>query len=510
MLVSYIRMNIPRSRFPSEIPRTLPSWVTIRLGLIYSLLILLPSLLVSSCNRAPEHPNIIIILADDMGYGDLGVYNSESKIPTPHLDRIAREGMRFTDAHSPSAVCTPTRYGLLTGRYAWRTHMKRGVLHGYSKSLIDTTRLTLPKLLQQNGYTTAAIGKWHLGLGSVEPVDYNELLLPGPNTLGFDYFFGIPASLDFAPYVYVENERVIQAPTDSIARSEHRRRGGGGFWRAGPIAPDFRHVDVLPVMISKAVEFIDDHGQSSPFFLYIPLSAPHTPWLPDSSYIGTTGAGMYGDFMTQVDDTIGDIYDAINRNGITDQTILVVTSDNGAHWPPDDIESYGHRANGKFRGQKADIWEGGHRVPFIVRWPKKVDAGSESDQLVSLTDLMATFASLVQVELPVDAGEDSYDILGVLLGEAPSLRTSMVQHSLRGFFALRDGNWKLIPHRGSGGFSEPREYVPEPEEPAGQLYNLATDIHESVNLYNEYPEKVAGLEALLEQIQIQEHSRPVP
>ncbi len=484
--------------------------MTIQLWLTHMILFLPAILLVSSCNRAPEYPNIVVILADDMGYGDPGIYNSESKIPTPHIDRIAREGMRFTDAHSPSAVCTPTRYGLLTGRYAWRTEMKRGVLNGYSKSLIDTTRLTLPKLLQQNGYVTRAIGKWHLGLGSVEPVDYTKPLLPGPNSLGFDYFFGIPASLDFAPYVYVENERAIQAPTDTIARSEHRRRGGGGFWRAGPIGPDFRHADVLPITTSRAVDFIDDHAESGPFFLYIPLSAPHTPWLPDSSYIGTTGAGMYGDFMAQVDSAIGEINDALDRSGIAKHTILVITSDNGAHWPPNDIESYGHRANGTFRGQKADIWEGGHRVPFIVRWPGKVEPESVSDQLVSLTDLMATFASIVQVELPLDAGEDSYDFLGVLLGEGPTLRTSMVQHSHRGFFALRDGNWKLIPHRGSGGFSEPREYTPEPGEPSGQLYNLATDHHESVNLYNDYPEKVAELKALLEQIQIQGHSRPHP
>ncbi len=388
--------------------------------------------------------------------------------------------------------------------------MKRGVLDGYSKSLIDTTRLTLPQLLQQNGYVTGAIGKWHLGLGPIEPVDYSQRLAPGPNALGFDYFYGIPASLDFPPYVYVHNEWAVQAPTDTVRRSEHRRRGGGGFWRAGPISPDFDHADVLPVTTLKAVEFIDGHTDSAPFFLFVPLSAPHTPWLPDSSYVGTTEAGMYGDFVAQVDDAVGDIFDALNRNDIADKTLLIVTSDNGAHWPPGDVELYGHRANGELRGQKADIWEGGHRVPFIVRWPERVEAGAVSDQLVSLTDLMATAASIVQEELPLDAAEDSYDILKVLQGDAPGLRTSMVQHSLNGFFALRDGDWKLIPHRGSGGFSEPREYIPEPGEPAGQLYNLSADLRESVNLYDEHPEKVAELEELLEQLQTQGYSRTLP
>ena len=501
---------MPNSPSSPEVEHVLYRSVTTRILSINTLLFLLPALLISSCDRVPDRPNIVVILADDMGYGDTGAYNSESKISTPHIDRVARDGMRFTDAHSPSAVCTPTRYGLLTGRYAWRTHMKRGVLVGYSKSLIDTTRLTLPQLLQQNGYATGAIGKWHLGLGSIEPVDYYQRLAPGPNALGFDYFYGIPSSLDFPPYVYVHNEWVVQAPTDTIGRSEHRRRGGGGFWRAGAIAPDFDHADVLPVTTLKAVEFIDGHADSAPFFLFVPLSAPHTPWLPDSSYMGTTGAGMYGDFVAQVDDVVGDIFDALDRNGIADKTLLIVTSDNGAHWPPGDVEHYGHRANRELRGQKADIWEGGHRVPFIARWPERVEAGAVSDQLVSLTDLMATAASIVQVELPPDAAEDSYDILGLLQGTSSGLRTSMVQHSLNGFFALRDGDWKLIPHRGSGGFSEPRDYIPEPGEPAGQLYNLSVDLSESVNLYDEHPEKVAELEELLEQIQTQGHSRPLP
>ena len=249
-------------------------------------------------------PNVVLILADDMGYGDAGAYNPASEVPTPHLDRLAAEGMRFTDAHSPSAVCTPTRYGLLTGRYAWRTSLKEGVLYGYSPLLVDTTRLTLASLLKAHGYATAAVGKWHLGLGSGERTDYGRPLRPGPLQLGFDRFFGIPASLDMTPYVYVEDERLVAAPTDSIGASEMRRRGGGGFWRAGPIAPGFRHADVLPRLAERAVAYVEEQATSAdvrPFFLYFPLPAPHTPWLPTAPFEGESGAGPYGDFAVQVD-----------------------------------------------------------------------------------------------------------------------------------------------------------------------------------------------------------------
>ena len=365
--------------------------------------------------QAAPPPNIVVILADDMGYGDPGAWNPDSKVPTPHIDRLAAEGMRFTDAHSPSAVCTPTRYGLLTGRYAWRTRLTQGVLVGYSPNLIDTTRLTLPGMLRQAGYATAGIGKWHLGLGDAERTDYAQPLRPGPVSLGFDYYFGIPSSLDFEPYVWFENDRVEQLPTDSIEAS--RPCCKEDFYRGGGIAPDFRHVDVLPRTVEKSVEYVMQAGDK-PFFLYVPFSAPHTPWLPTEPFQGSSGAGTYGDFAVQVDAGVGDILNALDEAGVAENTLVVFTSDNGAHWLPYEIEMFDHRANLDWRGMKADIYEGGHRVPFVARWPGRIEAGSVSHELISLVDLMATFASVTGQMLPDDAGEDSYDLTPVLLGES--------------------------------------------------------------------------------------------
>ncbi len=459
-----------------------------------------------------ELPNIVVILADDMGYGDPGSYNPASRIPTPNIDRLAGEGMRFTDAHSPSAVCTPTRYGLLTGRYAWRTRLKSGVLVGYSSALIEEGRLTLASLLQHSGYATAAVGKWHLGLGSVEPTDYEQPLRPGPNAVGFDYFFGIPASLDMAPYVYVENEALVEPPTDSVEASVERRQGGNGFWRAGPIAPGFRHIDVVPALTGEAVDFIQrQQGSGSPFFLYLPFSAPHTPWLPTEEFAGRSGAGPYGDFAVQVDSAIGSVLGALVSTSVVDDTLVIVTSDNGAHWLESDIQQHGHRANGELRGQKADIWEGGHRVPFIASWPGRIAAGSSSDETITHTDLLATVADIVGATLPPGAGEDSYSVLPALLGEpldAP-LREATVHHSHRGLFAIRQGPWKLILGLGSGGFTEPISVEPAVGEPPGQLYNLDEDPGEATDLYATHPDVVARLGALLEKYRQSGRSAPI-
>ena len=462
-------------------------------------------LLAFSCAQpTPERlPNIVLILADDMGYGDPGCYNPDSKVPTPNIDRIAREGMRLTDAHSPSAVCTPTRYGLLTGRYAWRTQLKSGVLWGYSSNLIDTSRTTIPSLLKTRGYTTGGVGKWHLGLGEGDSTDYNQPLKPGPLDHGFDYYYGIPASLDMQPYVYFENDRVVQEPTESVDASAHRRQEGGGFWRAGPIAPDFEHIDVLPVITEKAVDFIDQHAQSpeNPFFLYFPLTAPHTPWLPEDEFRGKSGAGYYGDFAVQVDWVVGQVLDALDRNGAADETLIVFTSDNGAHWYPADIERFEHSANGGLRGQKADIWEGGHRVPFVVRWPGRIAAGSLSDETTTHTDLLATFAAVAGAEAPPSGGGDGYNMLPVWLGEELDhpVRPQTIHHSLRGMFSIREGDWKLIEGLGSGGFTQPAIIEPEAEGPAGQLYNLRDDPSEENNLYLERPEVVERLQRLLDE-----------
>ncbi|MCH8048063.1 MAG: arylsulfatase [Planctomycetes bacterium] len=463
--------------------------------------------------ETPRLPNIVFILADDMGYGDPGCYNPESKIPTPNIDSLARDGMRFTDAHSPSAVCSPTRYGVLTGRYSWRTRMKRGVLGGYSRALIDPKRVTVASFLKQHGYATGCVGKWHLGLGSAAKTDYTKPLTPGPNSLGFDYFFGIPASLDMTPYVFVRNERVVALPTEKIAGSGMRRKGGGGFWRGGGIAPGFRHIDVLPTCSQEAVKFIEgqaDRAAVKPFFLYFPLSAPHTPWMPTKEFVGKSGAGPYGDFTAQVDWTVGQVVEALKRTKQFDNTLLIVTSDNGAHWLPTDIKKFGHRANGQLRGQKADIHEGGHRVPFIARWPGNIKPGTTSDQTICHTDLLATVAAVIGEKLPNGAGPDSYNILPALVGEAKDrpIREATVHHSVSGMFAIRQGPWKLVLGRGSGGFTAPRVIKPKPGEPKGQLYHLGDDPGEKKNVYLEKPEVVKRLTTLLKRYRTEGHSRP--
>lgn len=463
--------------------------------------------------KPKRRPNVIFMMADDMGYGDLRCYNAKSKVPTPNMDRLATQGMRFTDVHTPSSVCTPTRYGVLTGRYAWRTRLKRGVLVGDSPALIDVKRMTLASLLKKHGYHTGGVGKWHLGLGSAAKTDYFKPLHPCPTDYGFDSYFGIPASLDFQPYVYIENDHAVAPPTLKIKGSKQVRRGGRGFWRAGGIAPGFKHAKVLPTMMEKAVGFIERHAKSradKPFFLYFPLTAPHTPWLPTKPFRGKSGAGAYGDFVAQVDFTVGKVVETLDRLKLADNTLLVLTSDNGAHWTPGDIKKFGHRANWRLRGQKADAWDGGHRVPFIVRWPGVVKPGTKSNEILCLTDFFATAAAIVGEKLPANAGEDSFNFLPVLKGSSlkKPIREAVVHHSVAGMFAIRKGNWKLILGRGSGGFSRPRFIKPKPGEAKGQLYDLSQDASEKRNVYLEHPDVVKSLTALLDGYKKNGRSRP--
>ncbi len=472
---------------------------------------------------ADEKPNIIFIMADDMGYGDLGCYNRDSKIPTPNMDRLAKEGIRFTDAHSPSAVCTPTRYGVLTGRYCWRTRLKRGVLNGYSPSLIDTRRMTVASLLKQYGYATACIGKWHLGLGSDKRTDFSKPLAPGPNALGFDYFYGISASLDMPPYCYIENDRVVKEPTLTVEAGEASK---DGWWRKGPIAPGFKHVDVMPTLTEKAVAYIDKHAKSSrnsPFFMYFALPAPHCPIAPADFVKGRSQAGGYGDYVVEVDWAVGEVMKALEQNGFAENTLIMVTSDNGSpgrtkikRAPYSIIEVYGHYPSGDLRGIKADIWDGGHREPFVARWPARIRAGSTSDELICLTDLLATCAAVVGAKLPPllsstrrRGGEDSYSILPALLGKKMDkpIREAVVHHSGSGMFAVRQGKWKLILGRGSGGFTKPSRVKPKPGEPRGQLYDLHKDPAETNNVWAEHPGIVQRLTNLLEKYRKQGHSR---
>ncbi len=450
-----------------------------------------------------RRPNVVIILADDMGWGDPGCYNAQSKTPTPNIDRLAAQGMKFTDAHSPSSVCTPTRYGLLTGRYAWRTSLKSGVLQGYDPLLVEKGRMTIASLLKQHGYNTGAVGKWHLGFGNEKPVDYAKPLVPGPNAVGFDYFFGIPSSLDFTPYVYVENQRATALPSETVAASKHQREGGKGFWRGGEAAPGFKHEETLEILADKAVGFTHNQSKDKPFFLYFPLTAPHTPWLPSNEFRGRSGAGDYGDFVTQTDAVVGRVMKALDDARLGADTLMIFTSDNGAHWLPGEIDKFGHRANGPWRGQKADIWEGGHRVPFIARWQGRIKPNTVSDELICLTDLMATIAEVIGVAPPKNAAEDSYNILPALLGEKRKrpIREAIAHHSVDGTFAIRQEEWKLALGLGSHGFSDPRTIDPKPGEPAGQLYNLKEDPGEKNNLWLQKPEIVARLTALLEKHQ---------
>jgi arylsulfatase A len=480
---------------------------------------------------AETRPNIVFILADDLGIGDLGCYNSKSKVATPNMDRIAAEGMRFNDAHTPSSVCSPTRYGVLTGRYAWRSRLKKGVLWGYSRSLIEPGRETVASLLKKQGYATAAVGKWHLGLQRTDPsvkepvpdasavlpedhphaVDYSKPLSPGPNAFGFDYFFGIPASLDMNPYVYVENDHVVEAATDEVARSAHRRQGGGGVWRGGKIAPSFKHIDVLPRIAEKATEWLGKQSAEKPFFLYFPLSAPHTPWVPTEEFMKDSKVGYYGGFVAQVDWVVGQVLKTLDERGLADNTLIVMTSDNGSHWPGSDITKWNHAANMHYRGQKADIWEAGHRVPFLVRWPGHVSKQSTSEKTICLTDFMATAAEVTGATLSDAAGEDSFSLLPELIGrrsaETPS-RPPVVHHSLGGTFAIRKDNWKLVVgNLGSGGFSSPKNVKPKPGGPAGQLYDLSSDPSEKNNLYDQNAQIVNDLRTRLNSIKVIGRSR---
>ena len=476
------------------------------------------------CTRKTEHtkgehkhlikgPNIVYILADDLGYGDVSCLNEDGKINTRNIDSIAKAGMIFTDAHSGSAVCTPTRYGIMTGRYCWRTRLKSGVLGGWSKPLMKLDRITVASMLKANGYNTGCVGKWHLGWDwaitnetadaedwdlDAENVDFSRPITNGPTTRGFDYYFGIAGSLDMAPYVYVENDMPTAVPDRIIDGSKGKK-----FWRKGAIAPDFEHIDVLPTLTKKAVRFINSQPEDERFFLYFPLSAPHKPIMPDKEFQGKSGLNEWGDFVLQVDWTVGQILKALKQKGFEDNTLIILTSDNGATPGADfaHLEKLGHDPSYIFRGHKADIFEGGHRIPFIAKWPGKIKPGSKSAETICLTDLMATAADIVNYKLPDNAGEDSVSILPALLSKKyqKPLREATVHHSINGSFSIRKGKWKLELCPGSGGWSDPRSNSEKAKAlPLVQLYNLKKDIEETKNLQDKFPEKVQELTDLLQ------------
>jgi len=437
-----------------------------------------------------ERPNIVFILCDDLGYGDVRCLNPAGKIATPQMDRLAAGGMKFTDAHSGSAVCTPTRYGVLTGRYAWRTRLQSGVLLGYNPPLIAADRLTVPALLKQHGYHTAGLGKWHLGLTvSRDPKD--TAVRDGPTTRGFDYFFGISASLDMPPFAFIENDHFTQAPTATKA-----------WVRKGAAAPDFEAVDVLPTLTRKAEEYLAQRAAAQgPFFLYLALTSPHTPIVPTKEWQGKSGLNAYGDFVMQTDATVGRVLDALEKNGLTTNTLVFFASDNGCSPAAGTaaMEKKGHFASGPYRGYKADIFDGGHRIPFIARWPGHIRAGSTSEQLVCLTDLLATCADLLGAKLPANAGEDSVSLLPALLGTATGpLQAAVVHHSINGSFALRQGRWKLEFCGDSGGWSAPKPRSAEARKlPPLQIYDLTADVGERRNVFQAHPDVVADLAKLM-------------
>ncbi len=450
-----------------------------------------------------DKPNIVVILVDDMGYGDPGCFNSESKIPTPHIDLLARDGMRFTDAHAPGPLCHMSRYGLMTGRYPFRTNVNVWA----KQPLIDVKQMTVASLSQAQDYRTAMVGKWHLGF---QEDGYDKPLPGGPVDRGFDSYFGIRASTDIPPYFYIRDHQAVQPPTDHIEanRSEGWSPIQGKFWRDGGIAPNLKLHDVLPRFTNEAIQVIESHADDEqdtrPLMLYLAYPAPHTPWLPAKEFVGKSGAGMYGDFLMMVDSEIGRVLATLRKAGMEEDTLLVFTSDNGPVWYDTDTERFGHDSSGGLRGMKADAWEAGHRMPFIVRWPQRVQAGTMSRQLVCFTDLMATFADLFGVTLPVEAGPDSFSFLPTLTGQkqaTTSMRTRFVMRAgSAASMTIRSGEWKLITGLGSGGFSKPSRVKSGPGEPHGQLYNLAEDISETTNLYAKHPEIVAQLTAEMKTI----------
>lgn len=441
----------------------------------------------TSSAAAADRPNIVLIFCDDLGYGDVQCLAPEtSKIPTPHADRLASEGMIFTDAHSGSSVCTPTRYGLLTGRYAWRTRLQKGVVTGFAPSLIDENRPTVGSFLQTNGYATACIGKWHLDFDYEDPATGATLkqknhktppvgaVIPdGPLTRGFDYYHGFHHARNME--AVIENDRVVEH--DAV-------------------------VNMLPRLTRKAVDYIDQRaGKDEPFFLYIPLGSPHTPIVPSDEWKGKSGLGDYGDFVMQTDNVVGEVTAALARHGLADETLVLFSSDNGcskvAGIPK--LAAQGHAVSAHLRGSKADIWDGGHRIPFIARWPKKIEAGSTNDELICLVDFFASVADIIDTPVPDDSCEDSVSFLPTFSKQPiESTRSGVIHHSVSGHFAFRQGPWKLILARGSGGWTSPKENQVDQNAPIAQLYNLDTDPGEQSNLYVEEPEIAERLFKLLE------------
>lgn len=442
----------------------------------------------------PENPHIVLILVDDMGYGDVGCFNPQSRIPTPNIDSLARDGMRFTDAHSAGALCHPSRYGLLTGQYPVRANPDQW----RTRATIAEDQITLPAMLKSAGYHTAMVGKWHLGFNEKS---YDEPMPGGPVDRGFDSFFGIRASTDIPPYFYIRDRRAVAVPTLAIESSKSPDWSPiqGAFWREGTIAPDLQLNQVLPDFAEEALKIIRDHPQTypkNPLFLYFALPSPHTPWLPTEKFLGRSQVGLYGDFVMMVDDVVGQALNALEGSGLARKTLVLFSSDNGPVWYPGDVERFHHDSAGGWRGMKSDAWEAGHRIPWIMRWINRIPHGSTCPRTIGFVDLLSTLADLVGCRLTEAETRDSVSFFPCFTdpsGGVMAQRPPLLIRSGGGLNTVRHGPWKVIQGLGSGGFSQPAHIKPMPNQPNCQLYNLSLDPKESVNLASVHPHIVDQL-----------------
>lgn len=478
-------------------------------------------------------PNIVIIYADDMGYGDLNIQNPDSKIPTPNLDQLASEGMRFTDAHSSSGICSPSRYALLTGTYHWRR--QHGIVQSFGKPFFEESDVTLPQVLQKSGYTTACIGKWHLGWNwqfknepsgemirrgkpvkfyQSQDIDWSKPIAGGPLDRGFDYYFG-DGTINFPPYAWVENDKVLEFPTvnQNIENSSHATKEGNWEFRPGPMVEGWDPYNVLPTLTKKAVDYVNKQTKDNPFFLYFALPSPHAPIIPNDEFIGTSEAGGYGDFMVQTDWVAGQVLNALKEKGLDENTLVIFSADNGPEkYAFARAEKYDHYSMGDFRGLKRDVWEGGHHVPFIVKWPGKIDAGSVSDEVISQVDIMATLAAVTNAEVPKNAAPDSYNFLPVLTGREyiSPLREATVHNTYENVWGLRQGKWLYI-NASSGGHSKMPDSFKKLRnyhnfETESLLFNMENDHEQRINLYSRHPDKIEDMAHLLQKYREQGYS----
>ncbi|MEM7473776.1 MAG: arylsulfatase [Planctomycetota bacterium] len=481
-----------------------------------------------------SHPNIVVIYADDLGYGDVQCYNADrGKIPTPNMDRLASQGMRFTDGHSSSGVCSPSRYTILTGRYHWRSRLQSGIVGLWGPPLIPSERTTIASLAKKAGYTTACIGKWHLGWNwpiskekkelfrttgykgkkDLEATDeqkaawqetFSQPIPGGPCGVGFDEYFGTDVP-NWPPYCFIENDRTVGIPSEYADAKLFIKNQAS---QQGPALEGWTLEPILPALGDRASAFIQREAKTAePFLLYMPLTSPHTPLSVNEAWKGKSGLNLYADFVMETDAVVGQVLDALETNGAAQNTLVLFTSDNGCA-PYIDVaglEKQGHFPSGPLRGYKADAWEGGHRVPFIVRWPGKVEAGSTNNELVHQADLLATIAELAQVDLAEDAGEDSFSMLPLLQGSREPIRATSISCSIKGIPSLRQGNWKYIAAPGSGGWGKGGD-----QSQSLQLYDLSQDLGESKNLAAAEPEKLQEMQALLEKLITSGRSNPGP